>query len=161
MCQLSFIIVVSPKYGVAAWGLAQGAMTQIAASPVGRRTETHAAGAMNRTAEWCMATLVREPVGGVRYGGACYIGSVSPDHLVEGAAADEAQVVGPAWGYGGVSGVAHRISRTTAACSSSLLRKCEWLIRMPSCHTRRGFFWGCSTANQYIARRFSTPSKKY
>ena len=31
---------VSPKSGVAAGGLAQGAMTQIAASPVGGRTET-------------------------------------------------------------------------------------------------------------------------
>ena len=123
-------------------GLAQGAMTQIAASPVGGRTETHAAGAMNRTAGWGMAALVREPVGGVRNGGACYTGSVSPDHLLEGAAADMAQVVGPAWGYGGGFGVAHRISSTTAACSSSLLRKCERLIRMPSCHTHRGFFLG-------------------
>ena len=41
---------------------------------------------------------------GVRSGGACYTGSVSPDHLLEGAVADEAQVVGPAWGYGGVLG---------------------------------------------------------
>ena len=77
-------------------------MTQIAASPVGGRTETNAAGAMNRTAGWGMAALVREPVGGVRNGGACYTRSLSPDHLLEGAAADEAQVVGPAWGYGGV-----------------------------------------------------------
>ena len=91
---------VSPKSGVAAGGLAQGAMTQIA----GGRTETHAAGAMNRTAGWGMAALGREPVGGVRYGGACYTGSASPDHLVEGAAADEAQVAGLAWGYGGVLG---------------------------------------------------------
>ena len=81
---------VSPKSGVAAGGLAQGAMTQIAASPVGGRTETHVAGAMNRTAGWGMAALGREPVGGVRYGGACYTRSASPDHLVEGAAADEA-----------------------------------------------------------------------
>ena len=95
---------VSPKSGVAAGGLAQGAMTKIAASPVGGRTETHAARAMNRTAGWGMAALVREPVGGVRYVGACYTGSASPDHLVEGAAADEAQVVGPPWGYGGVLG---------------------------------------------------------
>ena len=85
---------VSPKSGVAAGGLAQGAMTQIAASPVGGRTETHAAGAMNRTAGWGMAALGREPVGGVRYGCACYTGSVSPNHLVEGAAANEAQVAG-------------------------------------------------------------------
>ena len=134
---------VSPKSEVAAGGLAQGAMTQIAASPVGGRTETHAAGAMNRTAGWGMAALVREPVGGVRYGGACYIGSASPDHLVEGAATDEAQVVKPAWVYGGGFGVAHRISSTTAACSSSLLRKCERLIRMPSCHIHKGFFLGC------------------
>ena len=75
-------------------------MTQIA----GGRTETHAAGAMNGTAGWGMAALGREPVGGVRYGGACYIGSASPDHLVEGAAADAAQVAGLAWGYGGVLG---------------------------------------------------------
>ena len=134
---------VSQKFGVAAGGLAQGAMTQIAASPVKGRTVTHAVGAMNRAAEWGMAALVREPVGGVRYGGACYTGSVSPDHLVEGAAADEAQVVGPAWGYRGVFGVAHRISSTTAARSSSLLRKCGRPIRMPSFHTRRGFFLGC------------------
>ena len=77
-------------------------MTQIAASPVGGQTEMHTARAMNHTAGWSMAALVREPVGGVRYGSACYTGSVSPDHLVEGAAAHEAQVVGPAWGYGGV-----------------------------------------------------------
>ena len=113
---------VSPKSRVGAGGLAHGAMTQIAASPVGGRTETHAAGAMNRTAGWGMAALVREPGGGVRNGGACYTASVSRDHLLEGEAADEAQVVGPAWGYGGGFGVAHRISSTTAACSSSVLR---------------------------------------
>ena len=79
-------------------------MTQIAASPVWGRTETHAAGAMNRTAGWGMAALVREPVGGLRYGGAYYTGSSSPYHLVEEAAADEAQVVGLPWGYGGVLG---------------------------------------------------------
>ena len=95
---------VPPKSGVAAGGLAQGAMTQIAASPVGGQTKAEAAGAMNRTAGWGMAALVREPVGGVRYGGACSTGSASPDHLVEGAAANEAQVVGLAWGYGGVLG---------------------------------------------------------
>ena len=81
---------VSPKSGVTAGGLAQGAMTQIARG----RIETYAAGAMNRTAGWGMAALGREPVGGVRYGGACYTGS----------AADEAQVAGLAWGYGGVLG---------------------------------------------------------
>ena len=91
---------VSPKCGVAAGWLAQGAMTQIA----GGQTETHAAGAMNRTAGWGMAALRREPVGGVRYGGACYTRSESRDHLVEGAAADESQVAGLAWGYGGVLG---------------------------------------------------------
>ena len=95
---------LSPKSGVAAGGLAHGAMTQTAASPVGGRTETHAAGAMNRTAGSGMAALGREPVGGVRNGCACYTGPVSPDHLLEGAVADEAQVVGPAWGYGGVLG---------------------------------------------------------
>ena len=96
---------VLPKSGVAAQGLAQGAMTLIVASAVGGgRTETHAAGAMNRTAGWGMGALVREPVGGVRYGGACSTGSASRDHLVEGAAADEAQVVGLAWGYGGLLG---------------------------------------------------------
>ena len=79
-------------------------MTQIGASPVVGRTERHAAGAMNRTARWGMAALGREPVGGVRNGGACYTRSVSPDNLLEGAVADEAQVVGPAWGYGGVLG---------------------------------------------------------
>ena len=78
---------------------------------------------MNRTAGWGMAALVREPLGGVRKGCACYTRSVSPDHLVEGATADEAEVVGLAWGYGGGFGVAQRISSTTAACSSSLLRK--------------------------------------
>ena len=85
-------------------GLAQAAMTQTADSPAGGRTETHAAGAMNRTAGWGMAALGRQPMGGVESGGACYTGSVSPDHLPEGAVADEAQVVGPAWGYGGVLG---------------------------------------------------------
>ena len=79
-------------------------MTQIAALPVRGRTETHAAATMNRTAGWGMAALVREPVGGVRYGCACYTGSASPYHLVEGAVADEAQVVGLAWGYGVVLG---------------------------------------------------------
>ena len=79
-------------------------MTQTAASPVGGWTETHAAGAMNSTAVWGMAVLGREPMGGVRNGGVCYTGSVSPDHLLEGALADEAQVVRPAWGYGGVLG---------------------------------------------------------
>ena len=91
-------------WGRCGGGLAQGAMTQIAASPVGGRTEALAAGAMNRTKWWGMAGLGREPVGGVRNGGACYTGSVSPNHLLEGAVADEAQVVGPAWGYGGVLG---------------------------------------------------------
>ena len=95
---------VSPESGVAAGGLAQGAMTQIAALTVEGRIETHTAGAMNRIAGWGMAALVREPMGAVRYGGACYTGAASPDHLVERAAADEAQVVGPAWGYGGVLG---------------------------------------------------------
>ena len=95
---------VSPKFVVAAGGLAEGAMTQTAASPVGDRTETHAARAMNRTAGWGMAALAREPMGGVRSGDACYTGSVSPDHLLEGAVSDEAQVVGPAWGDGGVLG---------------------------------------------------------
>ena len=95
---------VSPKSVDVAGGLAQAEMTQNAASPAGGRTETHAAGAMNRTAGWGMAALWREPMGGVRSGGACYTGSVSPDHLLEGALADEAQVVGPAWGYGGVLG---------------------------------------------------------
>ena len=59
---------------------------------------------MNHTAGRGMAALGREPVGGVRYGGACYTGSASPHHLVEGAAADAAQVAGLAWGYGGVLG---------------------------------------------------------
>ena len=66
----------SPKSRVAAGGLAKGAMTRTAAPPVGGRTETNAAGAMNRTAGWGMAALGREPVGGVRNGGACYTGSV-------------------------------------------------------------------------------------
>ena len=30
-------------------------------------------------------------------------------------------------------------SRTTIVCSSSLPRKCEQLIRIPSCHTTTGF----------------------
>ena len=134
---------VSPKSVDVAGGPAQAAMTQTAASPAGGRTETHGAGAMNRTAGWGTAASGREPMGGGRSGGACYTGSVSPDHLLEGAVADEAQVVGPAWGYGGVFGVAHRISSTTAACSSSLERECERLDRMPSYHTRKGFFLGC------------------
>ena len=75
---------VAPKCGVAAAGLAQGAMTEIASSPLGGRTETLAAGAMNRTAGWGMASLGQEPVEGLRNGGACYTGSVSPDHLLEG-----------------------------------------------------------------------------
>ena len=62
---------VSPKSGVAAGGLAQGARTHTVASPVGGRTETNAARAMNRTVGWGMAALGREPVGGVRNGGAC------------------------------------------------------------------------------------------
>ena len=95
---------VSPKSEVAAGGLAQGAMTKIAASPVGGRIEMHAAGAMSCAAGWGMAALVREPVGGVRYGGACVTGSASPHHLVEGAAADAAHVAGLAWGYGRVLG---------------------------------------------------------
>ena len=95
---------VSPKSVDVAGGAAQAAMTQTAASPAGGRTETHGAGAMNRTAGWGTAASGREPMGGVRSGGACYTGSVSPDHLLEGAVADEAQVVGPAWGYGGVLG---------------------------------------------------------
>ena len=99
---------------------------------------------MNLTAGWGMAALGREPMGGVRNGGACYTGSVSPDHLLEGVVADKAQVTcGAGLGLRGSFGVAHRISSTTAVCSSSLLRKCERLIRMPSCHTRRGFFLGC------------------
>ena len=95
---------VSPKSVDVAGGPAQAAMTQIAASPAGGRTETHGAGAMNRTAGWGRAASGREPMGGVRSGGACYTGWVSPDHLLEGAVADEAQVVGPAWGYGGFLG---------------------------------------------------------
>ena len=87
---------------------------------------------MNHDAGWGMAALEKEPVGGVRNGGACYTGSLSPGHFLEGAVADEAQFLGPAWGYGGGFGVVHRISSTAAACSSSLLRKCERLIRMPS-----------------------------
>ena len=62
---------VSPKSLDVAGGPAQAAVTQIAASPSGGRTETHAAGAMNRTAGWGMADLGREPMGGVRSGGAC------------------------------------------------------------------------------------------
>ena len=95
---------VSPKSVDVAAGPAQAAMTQTAASPAGGRTETHGAGAMNRTAGWGTAASGREPMGGGRSGGACYTGSVSPDQLLEGAVADEAQVVGPAWGYGGVLG---------------------------------------------------------
>ena len=139
---------ISLKSGVAAGGLAQGAMAQIGASAVGGRTERLAAGghaqcAKNQTAGWGKAALGREPVGVVRKGGACYNGSVSPDHSLEGAVTDEAQVVGAAGGYEGGLGVAHKISSTTAACSSSLLRKCERLIRVPSCHTRMGVFLGC------------------
>ena len=76
-------------------------MTRIAVSPVGGRTETLAARPMNRTAGWGKAALGREPVGGVTTGGACYTRLVSPDHVLDGPVADEAQVVGPAWGYAG------------------------------------------------------------
>ena len=79
-------------------------MTLIAASPVGGWTETLAVGAMNRTVGWGMAALGRESVGGVRNGGAYYTRSLSRDHLLEEAVADEAQVVGRAWGYGGFWG---------------------------------------------------------
>ena len=92
---------VSPKSVDVAGGPAQAAMTQSAASPAGGQTETHGAGAMNRTAGWGTAASGREPMGGVGSGGACYTRSVSPDHLLEGAVADQPQVVGPAWGYGG------------------------------------------------------------
>ena len=96
---------VLPKSVDLARGPTQAAMTQTAASPAGGgRTETHGAGAMNRNAGRGTAASGREPMGGVRSGGACYTGSVSPDHLLEGAVADEAQVVGPAWGHGGVLG---------------------------------------------------------
>ena len=40
----------------------------------------------------------------MRNGADCYTGYVSPDHSLEGAVADEAQVVGAAWTYEGVSG---------------------------------------------------------
>ena len=43
-------------------------------------------------------------MGVVRNGRASYTRSVSPDHWLEGAVADEEQVVGAAWGYGGVWG---------------------------------------------------------
>ena len=79
-------------------------MTRIAASPVGGRIETLAAGAMNRTEGWGMTALGQDPVEGVRNGGACYTRSVSPDHLLEGAVAAESQVAGPAWGYRGFLG---------------------------------------------------------
>ena len=43
---------VLPKSVDVAGGPAQAAMTETAASPAGGRTETHGAGAMNRTAGW-------------------------------------------------------------------------------------------------------------
>ena len=43
--------------------------------------------------------------------------------------------------WGGVMG-AWMASRTPGACSSSVLRKCERVIRFPSCHTSTSFFGG-------------------
>ena len=43
-------------------------------------------------------------MGVVRNGGACHTGSVSPDHLLDGAVAGEEQDEGAARGYGGVLG---------------------------------------------------------
>ena len=71
------------------------------------------------------AALGRELVGAVRNVGACYTGSVSLAHWPEKGLVDETEVVGLGLGIRG----SERISSTTAACSSSLLRKCERLIR--------------------------------
>ena len=79
-------------------------MTQTGASAVGGRTERLAARATSQTAGWGTAALGREPVGVVRNGGACYTGSMSPDHWVEGAVAGKERVEGAAWGYEGVLG---------------------------------------------------------
>ena len=95
---------VSPKSGVAAGGLALGAMTQAGASAVGGRTERLAARATSQTAGWGTAALGREPVGVVGNGGACCTGSMSPDHWLEGAVVGEERVEGAAWGYEGVLG---------------------------------------------------------
>ena len=89
---------VSPKCGVAAGGAAQGAMTQTGASAVGGRIERPAARATSQAAGWGTAALGREPWGVVRNGGACYIGSMSPDHWLEGAVGGEERVEGAAWG---------------------------------------------------------------
>ena len=95
---------VSPKLGVAAGGLAQRAMTQTWACAPEGRTGRLAARATSQTARWGKAALVREPVGVVRNGGACYTGSMSPDHSLKGGVAGEEQVEGAAWGYGEVLG---------------------------------------------------------
>ena len=76
-----------------------------------------------------------------------YTGSVASDRWAGGGG--RADMVGEAEGGGGGLGtrgglgVAEIASSTTDACSSSLLRKCERLIRMPSCQRSRGFFLGC------------------
>ena len=49
--------------------------------------------------------------------------------------------VGLRLGFRGGSG-GSRDGFEDRGCSSSLLRKCERLIRIPSCHTSRGFFLG-------------------
>ena len=73
-------------------------MTQTGASAVGGRTESLAARATSQTAGWGTAALRREPVGVVRNGGAGYIGSMSPDHWLEGVVAGEERGEGAAWG---------------------------------------------------------------
>ena len=143
-CRIARNWNVSPKSGVAAGGLAQGAMTQIAASPVrgaDGEDETLAAGATKCTAGWGMAALGREPVGGVRNGGACYTESVSPDHLLEGAVANRHRLWGRLRDTGGFWG-STRDFKHHWCILLVLSKKCERLIRMPSCHTRGGFFLG-------------------
>ena len=62
---------------------------------------------------------------------------------------------GAAWVLGG----ALVASRTTATCFSSVPRKYERVIRIPFCHTNKGFFLGYSTANQCMVRWFTCLQK--
>ena len=126
-----------------------GATARIVAAAAGERTarfvaptnQTAAAGVARRLGRG-KAALGLKGVAAVRNGGARGIGSVSPDHWARGEVVDEVEGGGAAWGHGG-GGAAEMASSTTAVCCSFVLRKCERLIRMPSCHTSIGFFLGC------------------
>ena len=57
--------------------------------------------------------------------------------------ADEAKIVGPAWGYGGGVWGSTKDFKHHCCMLLVLAEEMRRLIRMPSCHTRRGFFLGC------------------